>query len=340
MNPPDSDLHGVLVVDKPKGPTSHDVVLRVRRRLGVRKAGHTGTLDPMATGVLPVVVGEATKLVPLLMEGDKAYEAEATLGIETDTLDAEGRVVATTPAAAWPTDRAAVERAVAGLAGRRVQRPPAFSAVKVGGRPLHERARAGESAEGAPREVIVHEALLTGFEPAQGDRPPRIRFRVTCSKGTYVRVLAADLGRALGCGAHLSALRRTRSGPFGLERAVPLEALDSDPGRARALAALVPPEEAVGHLPAVTLEAAEAVRLAHGQAVPLPAFPPSAHPGIGALVRVAAPGRPLLALAEVRQGPGGGLVLGPTRVFAPADRRNPRTGRGFTRGGRSGTRER
>ncbi|HEY8368836.1 MAG TPA: tRNA pseudouridine(55) synthase TruB [Thermodesulfobacteriota bacterium] len=340
MSPSDTDLHGVLVIDKPKGPTSHDVVLRVRRRLGVRKAGHTGTLDPMATGVLPVVVGEATKLVPLLMEGDKAYEAEATLGIETDTLDAEGRVVATTPAAAWPTDRAAVERAVADLAGRRVQRPPAFSAAKVGGRPLHERARAGEAAEGAPREVVVHEAALTGFEPAEGDRPPRVRFRVTCSKGTYVRVLAADLGRALGSGAHLSALRRTRSGPFGLERAVPLEALDSEAGRARALAALVPPEVAIGHIPAVSLGAAEAARLAHGQAVPLPADQSSAHLSIGTLVRVSGPGRPLLALAEVRPGPGGRPVLSPTRVFAHADGRNPPTRRGFTRGGRSGTRER
>ncbi len=269
----------------------------------------------MATGVLPVVLGEATKLVPLLIEGDKAYDAEATLGTETDTLDAEGRVVATAPAAAWPVDPAAVERAVAALAGRRVQRPPAFSAAKVGGRPLHERARRGDVVEGSPREVVIHEAVFLGFEPGEGDRAPRVRFRVACSKGTYVRVLAADLGRALGCGAHLSALRRTRSGPFGLEESVPLDALDSEAGRARALAAVVAPERALAHVPAVTLGETEAVRLAQGQTVPWPAAEAHAHPGIGAVVRVAAPGRPLLALAEVREGPGGAPLLKPSRVL-------------------------
>lgn len=307
-------LHGILVIDKPKGPTSHDVVQRVRRRLGVRKAGHTGTLDPMATGVLPVVLGEATKLVPLLVEGDKTYEAEVTFGAETDTLDAEGRVVATSPPDAWPRDRAAVERAVADLAGRRVQRPPAFSAVKVGGRPLHERARKGEAAEAPPREVVVHEATCLGFEAPEG-APPRVRFRVTCSKGTYVRVLAADLGRALGCRAHLSALRRTGSGPFRIEGAVPLDWLDSEAGRTRALAALVAPEAALPHLPAVALGEREADRLANGQAVPWPAGAP-AHPGIGRIVRVKSPGRFLLALAEVREGPRGEVVLAPTRVLA------------------------
>lgn len=307
-------LHGVLVIDKPKGPTSHDVVQRVRRRLGVPKAGHTGTLDPMATGVLPVVLGEATKLVPLLIEGDKTYEAEATLGVETDTLDAQGRVVARAPADAWPKDETQVARAVADLAGPRLQRPPAFSAVKVAGRPLHERARRGEAAEGAPRAVVVHEAVCLGVDLA-GGAPPRVRFRVTCSKGTYVRVLAADLGRALGCGAHLSALRRTRSGPFGLAGAVPLEALDTESGREAARAAVLPPEATLGHLPSVALDEASAARLVRGQAVPWPPGAP-AGPGPGAAVRVSAPGRPLLALADVGEGPGGQAVLRPRRVFA------------------------
>ncbi len=306
-------MNGILVIDKPAGPTSHDVVARVRRRLGIARAGHTGTLDPMATGVLPVVLGEATKLVPLLVEGDKAYEAEATLGAETDTLDAEGRVVARTPPAAWPSDPAAVARAVADLAGRRMQRPPAFSAVKVEGRPLYERARKGEAVEAPPREVVVHEATCLGFEP-EGERP-RVRFRVVCSKGTYVRVLAADLGRALGCGAYLSALRRTRSGPFGIEQAAPLDWLDSEEGRTRALAAIVPPAAAIGHVPAVTLGADEAARLAQGQSVPCPTGGDTAHLSIGRLVRVSAPGRPLVALAEVRDGAGGTPRLHPTRVF-------------------------
>ncbi len=307
-------VDGVLVIDKPAGPTSHDVVQEVRRRLGVRRAGHTGTLDPMATGVLPVVLGEATKLVPYLVEADKTYEAEATLGVETDSLDATGRVVAVAPADRLPGDPATVAAAVAGLAGRRRQVPPAFSAVKVGGEPLHRRARRGEAPTAPAREVEVYEAVCLGVDLGAGDTAgaPRVRFRVTCSKGTYVRVLAADLGRALGCGAHLSALRRTRSGPFGLDRAVPLDALEGAEGRARAAGSLVPPAEAVAHLPVVTLDAAAASRLRHGQAV---SCPPEQVAPAGSTVRIAAPGAPLLALGEVLAGEGGRLVVRPTRLL-------------------------
>ncbi len=319
---------GVLVIDKPAGPTSHDVVQQVRRRLGVRRAGHTGTLDPMATGVLPVVLGEATKLVPLLVGADKVYEAEAVLGVDTDTLDATGRVVAVAPPEHLPRDPAAVAAAVAGLVGRRRQTPPAFSAVKVRGTPLHRLARRGEEAAAPAREVEVYEAVCLAVDlgcgvaaataPAAGagraGGPPRVRFRVACSKGTYVRVLVADLGRALGCGAHLSALRRLRSGPFGLDRAVPLETLDTAEGRARALARLVPPEEAVAHLPAVTVSPAAAARLRQGQAVACPQEPTLA---AGTAVRVAAPGVPLLALAEVRADASGRLAIQPTRLLLP-----------------------
>lgn len=310
---------GVLVIDKPAGPTSHDVVQRVRRRLGVRRAGHTGTLDPMATGVLPVVLGEATKLVPLLVGGDKVYEAEAILGIETDTLDATGRVVAVAPPGRLPLDPAQVAAAVAGLVGRRRQVPPAFSAVKVDGTPLYRRARRGEAAEAPAREVEVYEAVCLGVDLGAGDpaSQPRVRFRVACSKGTYVRVLAADLGRALGCGAHLSALRRLRSGPFGLEQAVPLDALDTAEGRARAIASIVPPAEAIAHLPAVTVDAAAAARLRQGQAVACPEVRAAA---AGATVRVATPGVPLLALAEVRANAAGRLVLQPTRLLLTPSR--------------------
>lgn len=306
------------MIDKPEGPTSHDVVRQVRRRLGATRAGHTGTLDPMATGVLPVVLGEATKLVRVLVAGDKTYEAEATLGAETDTLDRQGRVTRMAPAETWPTDAEAIARAVAALGGRRRQRPPAYSAVKVGGRPLHERTRSGEAVEAPDREIEVYEAACLGVDLGPAPGPigggPRVRFRVACSKGTYVRSLAAELGRALGCGAYLSALRRLRSGPFGLDQAVSLASLEDEAGRRAAVRALVRPEEAVGHLAAVSLDSDAAARLTQGQAV---AWPPSggAPPGPGSLVRVAAAGRPLLALAEVGAGRGGHPVLRPVRVL-------------------------
>ncbi len=282
----------------------------MRRRLGVARAGHTGTLDPGATGVLPVVLGEATKLVPLLVGGDKVYEAEATLGVETDTLDAAGRVVAAASPQALPKDPAAVAVAVATLAGRRRQPPPAFSAVKVGGTPLYRRARRGESVEAPARDVEVYEAVCLGVDL------PRVRFRVRCSKGTYVRVLAADLGRALGCGAHLSALRRTRSGPFTLEQAVPLDALDSAAGQARARSVLVPPAEAIAGVPCVGVGAADVGRLRQGQPL-LWSSDRGEPPVLGTIIRVEAPGAPLVALAEVRPDPDGPgrFKLHPIRVF-------------------------
>ncbi len=282
----------------------------MRRRLEVARAGHTGTLDPGATGVLPVVLGEATKLVPLLVVGDKVYEAEATLGIETDTLDADGRVVAAAPPEALPGDPAAVAAAVAALAGRRRQRPPAFSAVKVGGTPLHRRARRGDPVEAPARDVEVYEAVCLGVDL------PRVRFRISCSKGTYVRVLAADLGRALGCGAHLSALRRTRVGPFGLDRAIPLGVLDSAEGRARARSALVPPAEAIAGVPCVEVSPADTARFRQGQPL-LWSSDRVDPPAAGTIIRVAAPGVPLVALAEVRPDPDrpGRLRLHPIRVF-------------------------
>lgn len=258
--------------------------------------------------MLPVVLGEATKLVPLLVAGDKVYEVEAVLGLETDTLDAGGRVLSAARPEALPRDPAAVAAAVAALAGRRRQRPPAFSAVKVEGTPLYRRARRGDPVEGPAREVEVYEATCLGVDL------PRVRFRVACSKGTYVRVLVAELGRALGCGAYVSALRRIRSGRFGLEQAVALEALDSAEGRARALSVLIPPAEAIADLPCVEVGAAGAARLEQGQPLLLP---PDRRdfPADGSTVRVSAPGIPLVALARVRGDPDGRLRLHPTRVF-------------------------
>src|SRR5690606_1792881 len=195
-------MNGVLVIDKPAGKTSHQVVAEVSRRLGRVKAGHAGTLDPMATGVLLVCVGEGTKISGLLALDDKAYEGELELGVETDTLDAEGTVVRQRRAEAARIDRAALEAQVARMVGPSMQVPPLYSAVEVEGRRLHELARAGAEVERAARPIEVRRFEVLSFEAG------RARFAVDCSKGTYVRSLVADLGEALGCGAHLTALRR------------------------------------------------------------------------------------------------------------------------------------
>jgi tRNA pseudouridine55 synthase len=237
---------GLLLIDKPAGITSHDAVDEVRRALSVRKVGHAGTLDPMATGLLVMGVGRATRLLRFLGELDKEYVGTARLGEETDTLDADGRVARTT---AVEVSAEEVRRAMSELTGEVEQRPPAYSAVKVGGRRLHRAARAGKPIEAPPRVVRVEAFELVGFDGRD------VEFRVTCSSGTYVRVLAADLGSGLGSGAHLVRLVRTRFGPFRLEDAVPPDR----PGEP------MPPEAAVGHLPRLDLDAEEARAAGHGR---------------------------------------------------------------------------
>ncbi len=210
-------MNGVVIVDKPGGMTSFDVVAAVRRVFGERRVGHTGTLDPMATGVLPICVGDATKLVPFLVGGDKEYEAELRLGVTTDSGDATGTVTSETNAA--NVSRSDVEQALPGFVGTLQQRPPMYSAVRVGGRRLYEFARQGVEVEREPRAVVVHAIELLAFAA------PSLRLRVRCGKGTYIRTLATDLGAVLGVGAHLTALRRTQVGPFDLAQALPLSAL-------------------------------------------------------------------------------------------------------------------
>ncbi len=263
---------GVLVVDKPAGPTSFDVVRRVRRLLGAAKAGHAGTLDPMATGVLAICAGDAVKLQQFLAEGDKAYEAAVAFGAATDTEDAEGKVVERGDPSRL--DAAAVSAALPAFLGEIRQVPPMFSAVRVAGRRLHRAARAGETVVRQPRTVWIGSLELLAFEPARGG-PALARLAVRCGKGTYVRTLAADLGRALGVPAHLAALRRTASGPFALAQAIPLAEAErlgrEDPAALRAR--LVPAAEALGFLPAVVLTPAQALDLSHGRPLRLPAPP-------------------------------------------------------------------
>lgn len=265
------DVHGVLVVDKPRGPTSHDVVQRVRRALRTRAVGHAGTLDPMASGVLVVAVGEATKLVRWLTADDKAYRATIALGAETDTLDAEGEVVETL--APPPLDLDAARLVAAGFVGPQRQRPPAYSAIRVDGVRLHERARRGEEVTAPERDVIVHRLEVLRADASE------LELEVVCSKGFYVRSLARDLARALGTRGHLTALRRTRSGPFGLEGAVGAEALAAAAADGDARAALVDRlldlVESCAGMPRVVLDGTGVEDARHGRRVRADARPPA-----------------------------------------------------------------
>lgn len=251
---------GVLPVDKPSGPTSHDVVARARRALGIRKIGHTGTLDPFASGLLILCVGPATRLSEYLTGLDKSYVATVRLGTSTDTGDPEGAVTAED--AAWRgLGRADVEAGLAGLRGRILQVPPSYSAKKVEGERAYRRARRGESVELEPVEVEIHALDLLELHP------PNVVIRLRCSSGTYVRAVGRDLGERLGTAAHLTALRRTRVGTFSVDEALPLDAL-ADPGAVED--AWITPARAVAHLPSVEVDDEEAIRLAHGQVIRVP----------------------------------------------------------------------
>jgi tRNA pseudouridine55 synthase len=238
-------VEGLMLVDKPSGVTSHDVVDVVRRSLRTRKIGHAGTLDPMATGLLILGVGRATRLLRYLGDLSKSYAATGRLGEETDTLDADGQIVRSAPV---DVSRAEIEGACAALVGDSLQTPPAYSAVKFGGRKLYEAARKGDALEAPARRIRVEAFEVSAFDGRDVD------VRITCSGGTYVRVLVADVGRALGCGAHLVRLRRTAIGPFRVEDARP-------PGVGEPL----PIERAIGHLPSVHLDAEEARAASHGR---------------------------------------------------------------------------
>ena len=242
---------GVLVVDKPAGPTSHDIVDRARRVLHERRIGHTGTLDPFATGVLALCVGKATRLARFLAEGEKEYQASVRLGFATTTDDLGGRPLGEPRPVA--VSRATLDAALAGLVGEFDQVPPAFSAKHVGGRRLYELARRGETVPLAAIRVVLHAIEVASFA---GER---LELVVRCSPGTYVRALARDLGERLGTGGHLTGLRRTRSGEFSLAEAVTVEDLDAGAVR------LVPLAELLPRLPAVRLPAASLELVRHGR---------------------------------------------------------------------------
>lgn len=258
--PPRRRLDGVLLLDKTLGESSNRALQAARRLYDAEKAGHTGTLDPLATGLLPLCFGEATKFSSDLLNADKRYVAVVQLGVTTDTADTEGKVLRRRPVEA---DRRAVEKALAAHTGEIDQIPPMYSALKRDGKPLYEYARAGIELERAARRASIHRLdLLDASDLAGG----RFVVEVLCSKGTYVRTLAADIGEFLGCGAHLAGLRRTGIGPLDVAAAHSLAQLEALAAEARD-ALLLPPDSLVANLAEARLDAADAVRLRHGQSV-------------------------------------------------------------------------
>ncbi|MBL8164357.1 MAG: tRNA pseudouridine(55) synthase TruB [Anaerolineae bacterium] len=252
-----ADPCGFLNINKPAGLTSHDVVARLRRSLRLKKVGHAGTLDPLATGVLVICVGAATRLSEYVMASRKRYQAVARLGVTTDTYDADGQVVQVRDASG--VTRPDVEAALNAFRGDILQHPPAYSAIKQGGRKLYELARAGEVVEAAARPVTIHALDLVDWSA------PQFTLDVACSAGTYIRSLAYDLGEALGVGAHLTALTRTASGIFDGSASVDLGALLQDAQWQRHL---ISPQRALADYPAITLTAHAITELHYGRPVP------------------------------------------------------------------------
>lgn len=273
-------MTGIAVVDKPAGWTSFDVVAKLRRALGERRIGHGGTLDPMATGVLPIFVGRATRAVEFLEAADKEYEAGLRLGLVTDTQDTTGRVLEERPVNVSEEE---LRAAILGLRGEREQLPPMYSAVKVGGKALYAYARSGRTVERKSRRITVFDAVPLGWNGEE------YRFRVVCSKGTYIRTLCHDLGESLGCGGAMSSLRRLRAGPFRLEETVTLEKVEE-----RGADCLLPLDSLFPDFPSLRLDERGAGRIRCGGEIPLEAAEGE--------YRLYAPDGEFLALARLREG--------------------------------------
>jgi tRNA pseudouridine55 synthase len=292
----------MLLVDKPSGMTSHDVVSQVRRLSGQQRLGHTGTLDPLATGLLPLLLGEATKLSPFATAENKTYETTARLGLRTDTLDSDGTIVSDEPVDSH-LDAATVERSLAGLRGVINQQVPRFSAVKVAGRRLHELAREGKEVTPPTREVTIHRLELLDL------CLPDLHLAVDCSKGTYIRQLVADLGDALGPGGHVTALRRTRVGDLNVNEAVTLDTLERSGEVTSRL--LSPRQWAARSLPCLNCSEDQMRRTRQGQRL---SWEELDHPGLEPAARFAlVRDDELLAVAQTSDEVGGGYGL--LRVF-------------------------
>jgi tRNA pseudouridine55 synthase len=294
------DVHGWLILDKPIGKTSTTAVAILKRLSGAKKVGHAGTLDPLASGVLPIAFGEATKTVSFAMDGRKVYRFNVRWGVETNTDDSEGKPVSTSDGRPSPDSINAV---LARFTGTIEQTPPHFSALKIGGERAYDLAREGEVVSLAPRTIEVHRLTLVGTPDAD-----HAVFEAECGKGTYVRALARDMGRALGCLGHVCELRRTQVGSFTEKDSITIEAIEriAQSGPDALSAALLPVQSSLDGVPAVSVSRADADRLVLGQAVLLRGRDA---PVMGGIVSVSAQGS-LIALAEIEQG-----SLHPRRIF-------------------------
>ena len=294
---------GVLNIDKPQGLTSHDVVARVRKLMGTRRVGHAGTLDPLATGVLLVCVGPATRIVEYLQQGRKIYETTIRLGQSTNTYDADGEITAQAPVPDFHLDD--LEQALDAFRGDIVQTPPIYSAIKKDGQPLYKLARAGKKVEAPTRHVTIDAIELLSWQN------PLLELRITCSPGTYIRAIAHDVGQALGVGGHVQTLRRVASGSWRVEDAVTLAELQEEKqDLSRYLHGL---RGALSMLPPVILTAELAYRFTLGQRIPLDP-PPSAASDL----RVLGPGERFLGIGRMKEG-----VLAPYKVFASPKKFSP-----------------
>jgi tRNA pseudouridine55 synthase len=291
-------VDGVLLLDKPVGLSSNDALIRAKRVLNAKKAGHTGTLDPFATGLLPLCFGEATKFSQDLLEADKTYEATVHLGIMTNTGDTEGEAIETLPV---DVTEAQIEAALARFRGPILQVPPMYSALKRDGKAYYEYARAGITLERDARPVTIHGLEFMSYAA------PFLKIRVTCSKGTYVRVLGEDIGAALGCGAHLNALRRTQVGPLTIDGMITMEALQA---HAEPLSLLAPVDALLSSFPVVDLTAELAVRFLQGQRLALGKEAVAVPAELGR-VRVYSDGK-LLGTAQLQEY----AILAPERLIA------------------------
>jgi tRNA pseudouridine55 synthase len=297
-------LDGILIVAKPAGPTSHDVVALVRRLAATKRVGHGGTLDPFASGVLPIFLGHATRVVEYHLGDRKAYRATVCFGASSTTDDLEGEL---TPSEGPAPTREAVEAALPGLTGAISQRPPAYSAIKVGGRRAYAMARAGENVELAEREVTIHNLDLISWDGTDAQRPIAV-IDVACSAGTYIRALARDLGESLGSAAYLGALTRTASGPFTIAAAIPLDEIRAAASESPAglVPFLLPLDSGLDAFPAITLTPDELTAVARGQFI----RPAGGLPGPADHYRLQDPAGTLVAIAS-----GAGGRLAPDKVF-------------------------
>ena len=297
-------MDGILNINKATGMTSHDVVAKIRNILKQKRVGHAGTLDPAASGVLPICIGLGTRVAEYLSESGKAYQADIIFGIVTDTYDREGSIIRTASTA--DLSLSGIEEALQHFLGPQVQLPPRYSAIKIQGQPAYKRARSGEELTMTARPITITSLKILAWEP------PRLTLAIECSKGTYIRSLAYDLGEQLHCGAHLAALTRTRSGPFFLSESITLEQLATAVSTGTIEEYLYPPDTALQDYPALTLDVATVERVLHGNAFhhdpPTPSISPSK------LARVYDTDNHFLAIAEWRLDQN---LWQPIKVLAP-----------------------